>query len=316
MKRLLTLALPLMLAGCPGPQQADAAAGQAAPEAAAAPAIDPDPAAESAPAAPVDAGQASKPDFKPVAVIRLAATLPDMHWALQDAVDAKGKRIGALFVQADKPLELQFQRDGKLAVANACNLLSGSYVLSGHVLKSGPMASTLKACADPALTALDHEAGSRLEGDLDVRMSPGATTWLELTNKAGDVLTFVGSQTADAKYGGPGERIFLEVAPETRPCNHPLMKDRHCLQVREIQYDDKGLRVGTPGAFESFTDVIEGYRYEAGVRNVLRVNRYTLKNPPADASKYAYVLDMVVEADASKKQAAAKDAPGKDGGKK
>ena len=36
-----------------------------------------------------------------------------------------------------------------------------------------------------------------------------------------------------------------------------------------------------------------------GVRNVLRVQRYTRKDVPADASKYAYVLDMVVESDAS-----------------
>lgn len=31
------------------------------------------------------------------------------------------------------------------------------------------------------------------------------------------------------------------------------------------------------------------------MRNVLRINRYAVKTPPADASAYAYVLDMVVE---------------------
>ena len=29
----------------------------------------------------------------------------------------------------------------------------------------------------------------------------------------------------------------------------------------------------------------------------LRVDRYTMENPPADGSRYAYVLDMVVESD-------------------
>ena len=69
------------------------------------------------------------------------------------------------------------------------------------------------------------------------------------------------------------------------------------LQVRELQYDDKGLKVGTPGAFEHFYDSIEGYTHEPGIRNVLRVDRYTVKNPPADASSSAYVLDMVVESE-------------------
>ena len=65
--------------------------------------------------------------------------------------------------------------------------------------------------------------------------------------------------------------------------------------MRELKYDDKGLKVGTPGPFGHFYNTIEGYTHEAGVRNVLRVNRYPIKNPPADAPSQAYVLDMVVE---------------------
>ena len=57
----------------------------------------------------------------------------------------------------------------------------------------------------------------------------------------------------------------------------------------------QGIKVGTPSAFGNFYDRIEGYSHEPGIRNVLRVDRYTIKNPPADASKYAYVLDLVVE---------------------
>ena len=112
-------------------------------------------------------------------------------------------------------------------------------------------------------------------------------------------LVFAGEATAQTRNGGPGERMFLEVAARTKPCSHPLMPDMQCLQVRELKYDDKGLKVGTPGAFENFYDQIEGYTHEDGVRNVLRVDRYTVKNPPADGSKYAYVLDMVVESGAT-----------------
>lgn len=95
--------------------------------------------------------------------------------------------------------------------------------------------------------------------------------------------------------------MFLEVAAQTAPCGHPLLPNKQCLQVREIKYDDKGAKVGTRGAFEHFHAEIEGYTHEPGVRNVLRIDRHTRKDVPADASKYAYVLDTVVESDASAK---------------
>ena len=112
---------------------------------------------------------------------------------------------------------------------------------------------------------------------------------------------FAGVATADTRFGGPGERVFLEVASERVACPHAMIPDFQCLHVREVTYDDKGLKVGTPGEFEHFYDSIEGYTHEPGIRNVLRVDRYTVKNPPADASSSAYVLDMVVES-ANEKQ--------------
>jgi pyruvate/2-oxoglutarate/acetoin dehydrogenase E1 component len=48
-------------------------------------------------------------------------------------------------------------------------------------------------------------------------------------------------------------------------------------------------------AFEHFYAAIEGYTHQPGVRNVLRVNRYSVTTPPADTPSKAYVLDMVVE---------------------
>ena len=157
------------------------------------------------------------------------------------------------------------------------------------------------ACTDGALMALDQEVGKRLEGTLKLAATQDDAARLTLTTATGDTLVFTGDPTAETRYGGPGERVFLEVAAETKPCSHPLIPDKQCLQVREIQYDDKGLKVGTPGAFEHFYDSIEGYTHEPGIRNVLRVDRYTVKNPPADASSSAYVLDMVVESANEKK---------------
>ena len=270
MKRLLLLALPLLLAACPARQ---AATDAAAP---------PPPNAPTPPPAP------QAPD--------LAAELPRFHWRLQDATDASGKRIDALFARAELPLQLDF-RDGRIAVANTCNRMMGRYATSAGTLTVERLASTMMACVDPKLMALDREAGARLQGPLAMGLVAGDAPRLTLRNAAGDQLTFAGTPTPETRYGGPGERIFLEVAAQTAPCSHPLIPDMQCLQVRELQYDDKGLKVGDPGPFGNFYATIEGYTHEPGVRNVLRVDRYEIKDPPADAPSQAFVLDMVVESD-------------------
>lgn len=270
MKRLLLLALPLLLAACPARQ----AATDAAPP--------PPPDASTPPPAP------QAPD--------LAAELPRFHWRLQDATDASGKRIDALFARAELPLQLDF-RDGRIAVANTCNRMMGRYATSAGTLTVERLASTMMACVDPKLMALDREAGARLQGPLAMGLVAGDAPRLTLRNAAGDQLTFAGTPTPETRYGGPGERIFLEVAAQTAPCSHPLIPDMQCLQVRELKYDDKGLKVGDPGPFGNFYATIEGYTHEPGVRNVLRVDRYEIKDPPADAPSQAFVLDMVVESD-------------------
>ena len=265
------LLLPLALAACTGTMSTSDPAAPAAPEPPA------PPAAPVAPAAP-----------------ELAAELPRFHWRLQEANAADGSRIEALFARADKPVQLDFDK-GRLAMSNTCNRMGGSYALAAGTLTVGRMASTMMACTDAKLMALDGEVGKRLEGALSLALAAGDAPSLTLGNAVGDTLVFAGTPTPDTRYGGPGERIFLEIAAQTKPCSHPLMPDMQCLQTREITYDDKDLKVGTPGAFGNFYDAIEGYTHEPGVRNVLRLQRYTRKDVPADASKYAYVLDMVVE---------------------
>ncbi|MGX9718595.1 DUF4377 domain-containing protein [Stenotrophomonas acidaminiphila] len=275
MKRILLLALPIaLMSACnntPSTAQGDAtpAADTAAP------------AAPAAAAAAVDAGQ-----------------LGANHWVLDNAVDSAGKRIDALFVRADKPVTLNFAGD-RLSVDNTCNRMGGGYTLAGSEITVSRMASTMMACADQALMALDQAVGSRLEGTLKIDQLDAST--LRLTSAAGDVLSFRGEPTAETRYGGPGETVFLEVDAQTRPCPHPLIPDKQCLQVREVHYDDKGLEQGKRGEFSNFYDAIEGYTHEDGVRNVLRVKRYAVKNPPADAPSQAYVLDMVVGSETVKK---------------
>ena len=268
------LLLPLLaaaLAGCPK-TGAEAPATPAA-------ATTPGPAA---PATPASTG--------------LDAQLARYHWRLQAATDASGKRIDALFVRDDAPVQLDF-KEGRVGISNTCNRIGGTYTTTGDTLAFGRMNSTMMACADAKLMALDGEVSTRLQGPLTYTLAESEPPQLRLRNAAGDVLSFAAQPTADTRFGGPGKRMFLEVAAQTQPCHHPLIPNMQCLQVREVHYDDKGLKVGAPGTFQHFYDSIEGYIHQPGTRNVLRVDRYTVQNPPADASNVAYVLDMVVESE-------------------
>lgn len=224
------------------------------------------------------------------------AQLARYHWRLQSATDANGQRIDALFVRSGAPVQLDF-RNGRVAVSNTCNRIGGTYRVAGDALMFGDLVSTLMACTDASLMALDGEVSRRLEGPLTYSLAESEPPQLRLRNRGGDALSFSAEPTAATRHGGTAERKFLEVAAQTRPCSHPLIPDMQCLQVRELRYDAQGRKSGETGAFEHFYDVIEGYTHQPGIRNVLRVDRYTRQNPPADASRYAYVLDMVVESE-------------------
>ena len=73
--------------------------------------------------------------------------------------------------------------------------------------------------------------------------------------------------------------------------------DGLCLQVREITFDEKGLRVGTPGEFQAFSGTIEGYTHQAGTRNILRVKRFQPAGPQGDPGAAVLVLDLMVESE-------------------
>ncbi len=224
-----------------------------------------------------------------------AAQLPRHHWKLQDARAGDGKRIDALFARHDKPLTLDFH-DGNVSVRNACNGIGGSYTLEGDTLTFGPMMGTMMACADPRLTALDGAVTTRLTGKSRIALAAGATPSLKVTLANGDVLTFAGEETAEAKYGGPGKQVFLEVAPQRVACSHPLIPNHQCLSVREIAYGDNGVKTST-GQWHPLYEEIEGYTFQPGTRNVLRLKQFERTNVPADASRTVYVLDMVVESE-------------------
>jgi len=234
---------------------------------------------------------------RPAAPAAEATALGRYHWVLSEASDAKGERIAALFARADKPLQLDFV-DDRLAVVNACNRMGGAYALGEGRLTVDRLVQTMMACPDPALAALDEAIGSRLQGRPELALQTAQDPpQLTLRTAQGDRLVFAGRPTAATRYGNAGERVFLEVAPQTVACSHPLIPDKQCLSVRERHYDADGLVAGAPGEWQALYQDIEGYVHEPGVRTVLRLTRYRIADPPADAPAVAYVLDTVVESE-------------------
>lgn len=224
-------------------------------------------------------------------------TLARYHWQLRDAVDSNNQRLDVLLGTPDQPLQLDFSND-RISVRNTCNGIHGSYtIVEGHLITT-QLLQTMMACADPNLTQRETIIKAVLQGKpMLILTTAGDAPQLTLAADSGQSLTFAGKLTAEAHYGGPGETMFLEVAANTTPCHHPLIPDKPCLLVRERHYDAQGLRRGQSGPWQPLQQDIEGYVHRPDTRNVLRVKRYTLKQPPSDAPSTAYVLDMIVESE-------------------
>lgn len=240
--------------------------------------------------APAAADAASAPAPAPATA---AGQLDAWHWRLSGAVDAEGNRIQALFANRDQQLQLDFSQ-GRLSVSGGCNRIGGDYAQEGGALRVGTLVQTQMACPQPLMDQ-DTAIAGLLEGELALATEDSDPPRLELTAADGSRLSFTGAPTADTRFGGPGERMFLEVAPQRVECHHPLIADMQCLRVREVSFDGDGLRSGEPGEWQVLYEGIEGFEHQPGVRNVLRVYRYTRDPVPADASAIVYVHDMTVE---------------------
>lgn len=234
--------------------------------------------AQTAPGAP-DAGQRQ--------------ALLDHHWALQQAQTAQGTAdpqwVGA------RPLRLDFSAEQMVVVQGLCNSLRGSYRVDADRMQVDRLAATMMACNDAALMQRERQVGLQLPQVRHWQISGSAQPQLQLRFADGSRWTFSGQRTHESLYGA-AQRVFLEVAPQTAACNHPLQPQARCLQVRELRYDEAGLKRDV-GPWQNYHGAIEGYAHRAGVREVLRLQRYTRPNPPADASRFIDVLDLRVESE-------------------
>lgn len=223
----------------------------------------------------------------------LVRTLQDHRWTLQAAADALGTPLAQLMVPGHA-FVLHF--DGaRVSVQGGCNLMTGSWRLSPQDrLGVGRLAATMKAC-DPALMRADQAIAALLAEPLDVVVAPGSAPTLRLKTADRRSLIFSGQPTPQSLYGKP-TRIFLEVAPRTVDCLSGVQRTQ-CLRVRERHFDAQGLPVQPPGEWQIFHGRIQGYTHQPGVRSVVRIDRFERARVPADASRYVYVLDMVVESE-------------------
>lgn len=240
---------------------------------------------------------AAKPTHA-ASTLNLSETLPAYHWQLETATDSQGQTAAVFFVESGErrqPLQLDFA-DEHLSIATGCNRLGGNYSAHGPQLQIKLLMQTQMACS-PELMARERAASQWFgEQTLAVSLEAGEAPLLSLRHADGSQLHFRGQATPETRYGGPGERVFLEVQAQRIDCSHPLMPDYRCLNVREVHYDENGIRTGT-GDWQALYQDIEGYEHQPGIRNVLRLKRFTVPNPPADASSMAYVLDMIVESE-------------------
>ncbi len=225
--------------------------------------------------------------------------LNSYFWQLIDAKDAKDKTIDALILK-DKPIELRFD-NGNISIANACNRMGGAFTFVYNVLTVKPLIATKMMCQDE-LNQAEQAISSRIVGKQSVIFSQqDESPIITLSNAVQDKLVFKGVITPEAKYGSQAEVVFLEVAPQTKACVG--VAPMQCLQTREIRYNEQGIKTYSSPEWENFYGGIEGYKHDPQQRQILRLKRYSIKNPPADGSSYAYVLDMIVESETAKQAA-------------
>jgi heat shock protein HslJ len=225
----------------------------------------------------------------------LGDMLVDHRWLLVDATDAVNRRIDALFPDAERSFVFHFA-DSRLHVQGGCNGLRGAYGFDadGMLEVTGRM-STLMACAAPLMEA-DAALSALMAEPLETVLIRGLEPRLVLLTTGGEALVLTGELTPEARFGAP-TTVFVEVAAQTVECEAAVLEDGRCLQVREISFDEQGLRVGTPGKWQALTTTIEGYQHQTGIRNVLRLKRFDPTAGPDMLQGPIYVLDLVVQSE-------------------
>ncbi|QUY35749.1 META and DUF4377 domain-containing protein [Acinetobacter junii] len=194
-----------------------------------------------------------------------------------------------------KPIVLTFLNNDRLSVDTGCNRLNTSWKVENGLIVTGDGASTMMAC-EPALMQQEKFAGELLQKrqiPFEVNTTNLHEPTLTLTDAKGQKYHFIGKMTPETKYQSEPKTVFLEISPETKSCTG--VAPQTCMQVREVKYDEKGIKTYTDKNWSLYYGQIEGFEHNPKQRVIVRVKRFEIKNPAADQSSLADVLDMVVE---------------------
>ena len=196
--------------------------------------------------------------------------------------------------KASKPLILHFDKNQRLNIQTGCNTQGGTWKVIDNTLVTSSLMSTMMACADDLMQQERFSADLLSDKKLAFQISTNQDqALLTLTDAKGQQHLFKGTLTPEAKYQSEGQTIFLEIAPETKSCTG--VAPQSCMQVREVKYNEKGVKSYTDPNWSLYYGQIEGFEHKPNQRVIVRVKRYPVKNPAADQSSQVDILDMVVE---------------------
>jgi heat shock protein HslJ len=220
------------------------------------------------------------------------------NWQLVEATDRHGRPLANF--AANSALKLNFAGQ-RLNVSGGCNSIGSAYQLSGQDMYIQAPMSTMMACA-PDVMAQDAAViafmnGQKLHaGLLNVEDAQNPQPLLRIENQRGQSLLWRGVPTATSQYGQPTV-VFWEISPQTQTCQTDNGAVQ-CLKVREIFYNDQGVKVKT-GVWRNFAGTIDGWQFNPAESQVLRLNVYEVKPAGAAddtaASQYIYKLDQIIE---------------------
>lgn len=101
---------------------------------------------------------------------------------------------------------------------------------------------------------------------------------LTLTDAKGQKYNFIGKMTLETKYQSEPKTVFLEISPETKSCTG--VAPQTCMQVREVKYDEKGIKTYTDKSWSLYYGQIEGFEHNPKQRVIVRVKRFEIKIRP------------------------------------
>lgn len=228
-----------------------------------------------------------------------AKQLQAYNWTQINVIGADGNNAPAFTSKQGGPVVLQFDSNSMM-VGGLCNNMVAQYALNGDAMQVSSPGATMKACMDQDLMKYEHEVGQSLSSiknwNVISTTATDAAPILVLTFADGSKWRLKGDETAATKYGVEPTLVFLEVEPEKVSCVSGAAGQQECLKVREITYNEQGIATQA-GPWVLYYGDIKGFSFTPGTRHILRVNRYPLKNVPADSANFVDELDMVVQSE-------------------